>query len=558
MKKSLQAVLLSGFFANFCLNPTAYAAPSIPQELLADSLVYCTSVSGFSFNPQKADVGTNMNVVTEQIYDKLIEFDPDSNTLKPALAERFEVSEDGLTITFYLRRNVHFHHTKWFTPTRPFNAEDVLFSLNRVMGNATADLPELNREERGENYRKQSALARQLVERTHFPFFESIDLKSKVAAISAPASHIVKITLSRPDSSFLAHLASQFAVILSKEYALQLNADENIVQLDLQPVGTGVYQLESYVQNDYVRLKPNPRYWGEKANIHNMIVDFSTTGTGRMAKFLNGECDVSAFPEPSQLQVLKSDKGYMVERAGANLAYLAFNFNRPIAHNITLRKKIAQSIDRQRLARTMFYGLADVPQTVLPMVLLQEENSEAYPYLPRLDKSETQHNEPLTLWVIEEQRVYNLHPLKTAELLRADLARSGIDVKVRPVSRAFLTQQLEDGTADYDLILSGWLANNFDPDSFLSPILTCQAQNSVTNLANWCSDEFDHLIRSARLSEDHYMRELFYKQAQRLLEEQLPLIPLANVKRVLVANNDVENVNISPFGQVKLSKMRLK
>ncbi len=62
----------------------------------------------------------------------------------------------------------------------------------------------------------------------------------------------------------LAHLASQYAVILSKEYALQLNADDNLVQLDLLPVGTGVYQLESYENNDYVRLKPNMNYWGKK------------------------------------------------------------------------------------------------------------------------------------------------------------------------------------------------------------------------------------------------------------------------------------------------------
>ncbi|VEI46096.1 peptide ABC transporter substrate-binding protein [Actinobacillus equuli] len=88
------------------------------------------------------------------------------------------------------------------------------------------------------------------------------------------------------DNSVLAHLASQYAVILSKEYALQLNADENLAQLDLLPVGTGVYQLNDYVANEYVRLKPHNKYWGKKAHIPNMVIDVSTNSAGRIANIL--------------------------------------------------------------------------------------------------------------------------------------------------------------------------------------------------------------------------------------------------------------------------------
>ena len=72
-------------------------------------------------------------------------------------------------------------------------------------------------------------------------------------------------------------------------------------QLDLLPVGTGPYQLTSLTQSDYIRLQPHPKYWGKKAHIENMVVDFASDGTGRLAKFLNHECDVVVFPEPSQL-----------------------------------------------------------------------------------------------------------------------------------------------------------------------------------------------------------------------------------------------------------------
>ena len=551
-----QALLFFTFFAIFFANSTAYAAPRLPENLAKTSLIYCTSVSGFSFNPQKADIGSNMNVVTEQIYDKLIEFDPATNSLKPALAERFNVSEDGLTLTFYLRKNVSFHQTPWFTPTRHFNAEDVLFSLNRVLGEVD-ELPELNQENQigTAHHRHQNEVYRKLAYRTHFPYFESIDLKNKIAVISSPSRYVVQIKLHTPDASFLAHLASQYAVILSKEYAWQLNADENLGQLDLLPVGTGVYQLESYEQNDFVRLKPNPRYWGKKAHIENMIVDFSTTGTGRMAKFLNGECDVSAFPEPSQLGLLRETDGYLVETDGANLAFLAFNFLKPRMQALELRQKIAQAINRTRLAQVLFYQTAEVAHSVLPSVLYNEKMISDYRYLA--PASTDTPSEPLTLWVIDEKRIYNLHPLKMAEFIRYDLAQAGIEVKIRQVSRAYLVQQLEKGEADYDLILSGWLASNFDPDSFLTPILSCQAQNSVSNLANWCSVEFDALLSAARMSHKE-QRPQYYHQIHQLLNQQLPILPLVNVKRSLVVKSKIQHAKISPFGQVKLSEMQLK
>lgn len=511
----------------------AWAAPQIPQDLKARSLVYCTSGAGFSFNPQKADAGTNMNVVTEQIYDKLIEFDPHSNTLKPALAERFAVSEDGLSFTFFLRKNIQFQHTDWFTPTRLFNADDVLFSLNRMMENRLSVVP--------------------APDMTLFTYFESIDLKNKLVRITAPAPDVVKIELAKPDASLLAYLASQYAVILSQEYAAQLEAKGNLVQLDLLPVGTGVYQLQSYVPNDYVRLKPNPYYWGKSAHIENMIVDFSTTGTGRMTKFLNGECDISAFPEWSQLSALAPSQGYISENIGANLAFLAFNFQRPIMQNRAIRQAVASAVDRARLARLLYYNTAEVAEKVVPMALLPARNPQAYPYRPqKLAEPQT-----LTLWVVDEKRVYNLHPLKMAELIRKDLAEIGITLNVRQVSRGYLMQNLQNQQADYDLILTGWLAQDFDPDSFLSPILSCQSQQAVTNLANWCNDEFDHLLQTARLSEDNYTRELLYEAAQRLLERELPILPLVNVNRLLMVNNRVQGVKISPFGQVKLSEIKL-
>lgn len=553
------AVIFSVIFANFSANSTAFAAPSIPQVLQDNSLIYCTTSSGFSFNPQKSDVSSNMNVVTEQIYDKLFEFNPHKNRLEPALAESYSVSEDGLTITLNLRKNVAFHTTQWFTPTRKLNADDVVFSLNRMIGKES-DLPSVA-DNNSLHHQRQNYVHQKTASQIYFPYFESVDLGNKIARITAPSNHRVQIELNKPDAAILAHLASQYAVILSKEYALQLNADDNLVQLDLLPVGTGVYQLASYESNNDVRLKPNSNYWGKKAHIENMIVDFATEATGRMAKFLNNECHVVAFPEPSQLSVLKNAR--LVESKGANLVYLAFNMQREIGQDLPLRQHIARSINRQRIAEKLFYGTGEVADNVLPTALLAEKNPQSYPYQPDSAEQAVENRKKfanadrLTLWVIDEKRVYNPHPIKLAEMIRSDLSAQGIEIVIRQVSRAYLVQQLENKTADYDLILGGWLANNLEPNSFLEPLLSCKTAETVTNLSNWCNEDFDFWLQTARLSEDRASSDLLYEVSQTLLEEQLPLLPLVNANRVLVVSNMVQQAEISPFGQVKLSELRL-
>ena len=556
MKSLVQAVKFLCSFAILGLNPTAYSAPSIPNELRESSLIYCTNASSFSLNPQQADMGANVNVVTEQLYDKLFELDPKTNQLKPMLVEHYNVSADGLTITLHLRKNVSFHNTRWFTPTRKFNAEDVIFSLNRMMG-IVGDLPALNREssESGKFHLAQAMAYRTKANLAHYPYFESIALKQKIAQIKDISTHTVQITLTEPDQALLSHLASQYAVILSKEYALQLNADENLPQLDLLPVGTGPYQLASLTQSDYIRLQPHPKYWGKKAHIENMVVDFSSDGTGRLAKFLNNECDVVAFPEPSQLSQIPTEQ--RIENDGANLAFLAFNMQSSVMQNITLRQAIAQAVDRHRLVSRLFFGTAHVADQVLPEVLWQDPYGKV-PFDYATSHAQPSLQKPLKFWVVDEKRVFNLHPMKMAEILRFDLAQKGIPTTLIPVNRAYIAQQLANGKADYDLILTGWLANNADLNGFLKPILSCDAKRDVTNLANWCNPYFDLLLNLAKTTSSKATQNMLYHLSQSILQQELPILPLVNAKRLLLVNPQVSNMAINSMGQVKLSEIRLK
>ena len=555
-KKLVMSVCWFAFMVN-----TVVAAPRVPEELTDNGLIYCTHASGFSFNPQTSDAGTSMNVVTEQIYNKLFEI---SNTAipTPILAQSYSISPDGKIITIYLRKGIKFHHTDWFKPTRDFNADDVVFSLNRVLGYETY-LPTL--EQSSVDYKNpQYRIFHEQAKKVRFPYFESIKLNQKIESVKALNPHTVQITLFKPDASILSHLASQYAIIFSQEYAVQLNADDNLVQLDLLPVGTGPYKVKNYFRNQYVRLEKNEDYWKKDAKIKNIIIDLSTDRTGRLVKFFNGECQIASYPEVSQLGLLKeNDKRYYVKSAeGMNLAYLAFNFQNAVIQDEQVRRAIAQAINRQRIIKAIYHNTATVANNIIPNISWASSVNTpdfAYDFNPSEAKKVLQDKQlHLNMWVLNEEQVYNPAPLKTAELIKEDLNNVGVNVTIRSVTRTFLIDQLNKKSENYDMILTGWLAGNLDPDSFMRPILSCNASSEMTNLSNWCDEDFDQLMDKALDSPNLWERAHVYNQAQELILSKLPIVPLANMKRVLVVNSRVRHIEMNPFGSLNFSTLSLR
>ena len=555
-KKLVMSVCWFAFMVN-----TVVAAPRVPEELTDNGLIYCTHASGFSFNPQTSDAGTSMNVVTEQIYNKLFEI---SNTAipTPILAQSYSISPDGKIITIYLRKGIKFHHTDWFKPTRDFNADDVVFSLNRVLGYETY-LPTL--EQSAVDYKNpQYRIFHEQAKKVRFPYFESIKLNQKIESVKALNPHTVQITLFKPDASILSHLASQYAIIFSQEYAVQLNADDNLVQLDLLPVGTGPYKVKNYFRNQYVRLEKNEDYWKKDAKIKNIIIDLSTDRTGRLVKFFNGECQIASYPEVSQLGLLKeNDKRYYVKSAeGMNLAYLAFNFQNAVIQDEQVRRAIAQAINRQRIIKAIYHNTATVANNIIPNISWASSVNTpdfAYDFNPSEAKKALQDKQlHLNMWVLNEEQVYNPAPLKTAELIKEDLNNVGVNVTIRSVTRTFLIDQLNKKSENYDMILTGWLAGNLDPDSFMRPILSCNSASEMTNLSNWCDEDFDQLMDKALDSPNLWERAHAYNQAQELILSKLPIVPLANMKRVLVVNSRVRHIEMNPFGSLNFSTLSLR
>lgn len=215
MRLVLSSLIALGLFSRL-----VFAAPE--QTALPDirdsGFVYCVNGQVDTLNPQKAGSGLIVDTLAAQLYDRLLDVDPYTYRLVPELAESWEVLDNGATYRFHLRDDVAFQSTPWFKPTRKLNADDVVFTFQRIF----------NRNHPWHNVNGGS-----------FPYFDSLQFADTVKDVRKLDSRTVEFRLVRPDASFLWHLATHYASVMSAEYADKLTKVDHQELLDRQPVGTG-------------------------------------------------------------------------------------------------------------------------------------------------------------------------------------------------------------------------------------------------------------------------------------------------------------------------------
>src|SRR5436853_2474807 len=168
-----------------------------PAAQAKGTLVYCSEGSPEGFQPQFFTTGTTFDAVSVPMFNRLVEFEIGTTNIVPALAESWTVSPDGKTYTFKMRKGVKFHSNANFKATRDFNADDVLFSWNRM-----AD----------DNHPFHKMTAGQT-----FSYYDDMGMKNIVDKVEKIDDYTVRFNLKRPEAPFLADMAMDFASILSKE-----------------------------------------------------------------------------------------------------------------------------------------------------------------------------------------------------------------------------------------------------------------------------------------------------------------------------------------------------
>ena len=411
----------------------------------------------------------------KSLFDGLMDYVPGTTTLRPGLAESYDISEDGMTSTFHLRPGVKFHNGREMT------AEDVKYSLDRVTNPAT-----------------QSPGA---------GFFGSIKGYDAMADGSAtelegvkvidPAT--VEITLSRPDATFLHVMALNFAHVVPKEEVEKWGAD-----FGRHPVGTGSYKLGEWTVGQRLVFEKNADNWRKGVPYLDQITfEVGQEPIVALLRLQKGAVDIpgDGIP-PAKFQEVMNDPEQakdVVEGGQLQTGYITMNVTTPPFDQKEVRQAINMAINKDRIVQIINGRAVPANQPLPPSMPGYTKDYKGYPYDP--EKARAMLAEAgLPDGFETELYVMNTDPNpRIAQAIQQDLAAIGVKASLQSLAQANVIEAGGNGSAP--MIWSGgmaWIADFPDPSNFYGPILGCAgAEPGGWNWAKYCNEALDEKAAAA-------------------------------------------------------------
>lgn len=412
----------------------------------------------------------------KSLFDGLMDYEPGTTTLRPELAESYEISPDGKTFTFKLRKGVKFHNGREMT------ADDVKYSLDRVT-----------------NPKTQSPGA---------GFFASINGYDDVAGgkseslsgVTVVDPSTVKIELSRPDATFLHVMAINFSHVVPREEVEKYGAD-----FGKHPVGTGAYRMAEWTLGQRLVFERNADYWHKGLPyIDKITFEIGQEPIVALLRLQNGEVDVpgDGIP-PAKFQEVMADpeqKARVVEGGQLQTGYVTMNTQMPPFDNVKVRQAVNMAINKDRIVKLINNRAVPANQPLPPSMPGYDKAFAGYAY--DVDKAKALLGEAGHPQGFEtELFVMNTDPNpRIAQAIQQDLAAIGIKAAIQSLAQAnVIAAGGEKGGAP--MIWSGgmaWIADFPDPSNFYGPILGCSgAVQGGWNWAWYCNKELDEKAAAA-------------------------------------------------------------
>jgi len=510
----------------------ALAMTTALPAMAAKTLVYCSEGSPEIFNPQLTTTGTSWDV-SIPVYDTLVQFEIGTTNTKPGLAESWDLSEDGVSYTFHLRKGVKFHAIAGFKPTRDFNADDVLFSINRQW-------------KQDDPYFKVSGGA--------YDYFNDMSFPALLKSVEKIDDYTVKITLNEVQAPFVANMAMPMMSIMSAEYAAQMLKAGTPEKLDQVPVGTGPFQFVAYQKDASIRYKAFEEFWGGRQPIDNLVFAITPDPAVRYAKLKAGECHVVPYPNPADVPAMKKDPSInLTQQAGLNIGYISFNVLKKPVDDVRVRRALSMAIDKKAIVDAVYQGGGEPAKNPIPPTMWGYNDAVVdYPFdVEKAKKLLAEAGHPdgfeIDLWAMPVQRPYNPNAKRMAEMIQSDFAKIGVKAKIVQYEWGEYRKRLQQGEHTFGMF--GWTGDNGDPDNFLYTLLGCDAARpGGNNTSRWCNKEFNDLVVKAQRTTDRDLRTKLYEQAQVIFKEDAPWYTIAHSTVFMALNPKVQNYKMDPFG----------
>lgn len=471
------------------------------ESAAKDEVIVATGYEASSLDPvaQNEVAATNAMI---QIFEGLVEIN-EAGELLPKLAESWEV-QDNQTFTFHLRSGVTFHNGEAFT------SADVQYSLERAA--------------------KAAAVS---------TYFGDINLSS----FETPDDRTIRFSLNKPNSAFLSYLAHSGAFIVN-----QKAVDEAGDRIGVQPVGTGPLKLESWTKNDRMVLTRFDEYWGTKPTYKTLVIRPITEKQNRAIELETGNVDIAYQLAPLDMERLESDPDVELIRQPINsTTYLGFNLRNEILAKKEVRQAISEALDVDTMVNSVFKGVGSpasgfMPTSIKYSIAGEKQNAPQNLEAAKQLLQDAGYANGFSIRIMTNE---NQDRIDMATIMKAELEKVGINVTIETLEWTTFLEQLK--TSNYDMYILGWSMSINDPDVALYPLLHSSASAEGSNYTHFENEQFDALLEKGRLLPDGEERKKVYREAQELLYQEQPFLPLAETEYVYGTRANVTNFDPTPF-----------
>ncbi|MCL4424094.1 MAG: ABC transporter substrate-binding protein [Firmicutes bacterium] len=453
------------------------------------------------------------------IYDTLLVRDYDM-TIKPSLAQKWEIGDGGKTYTFQLRQGVYFHSGSELT------AEDVKFTFERWLANT----------------KSPSRFMISLIDR-----------------IETPDKYTVVVHLKEPFAIFLDNLTSSWASILNKSFVTAHEKDYGVLYVD----GTGPYKFKEWVRNDHLTVVRNDKYaWAPKVfkngtpYLEEVVFKVIPEDSTRLAELEQGNIQFTANLPPAEVDRLeKAKKVNLIRYSDLNTTFLGFKMGKKPLDDIRVRQAINYAINKDELIKGAYFGLAEPalgPIAPGTWGYWKDVEKAAYKYNPSQAKQlleeagwktpdgaaiRQKDGQPLQILLMYSPgpAVENLMPI-----IQAQLKAVGIDVKLQQMEWTAYLAALRAG--QHEMMLMSVRYTNADILYFYFH----SKQRPAPNRFDYVDAKTDELLDISRTVTDDAKRLSAYQEIQKRVVESAVWVPLVHEKRAVAASPKVGGLRVHP------------
>jgi peptide/nickel transport system substrate-binding protein len=504
-------------------------SPPVHSQSRQETLIIVRNIDDYVTNDPSRQYEYTAQMLDQSSYDTLVTVEaPDFTKIQPKLAESWEISKDGLTYTFRIRKGVK------FSSGNPMTANDVRFTFRRLK--YLEDNPS---------------------------FF--MDAVKDIAAVD---DSTVKITLTAPDASFLAVLAAPPTGILDSKTVIAhggtdadnaKTADKATSWLNEQSAGQGPYRLTLFRKNEQAVLERNPGYWGPKPYFGKIVFLHVKEGTTQRQMAERGEADVAQDFDPDIVaKITPGAKIKVVEGLSMNQVYMAVNTNPQVSKELAdkrVRQAISYAIDYDGIIKGLVRDAGVRPPAMFPIGVLgvdtsmarQRDAAKAKQLLAEAGYP-TGFSVKLNYWT---SPLLGVPPEPLAAKLQADLGAAGIKVTLEPKERSVMITEYRQGKPQ--LMLASWSPDYLDPHPWADAFY--RKGGPAAKRVSYDNPKAVDLVAAGDKELDPKKRAAIYKDLTQVALDDVPFIMLIQPKSFVGVNPSIKGYAIHPIWFVTLSKL---